>query len=334
MLGSLQRFRFDYPASITNLQTKRKADMTSKKQGGDLTLTRAQSKILDASEIIFAEPASDRDAAYLARQLVQATLPHTDPGDVPAWSRTNGNLTLTIQPGWDSKEKRSTGYPYGIIPRLLLFWMTTEALRTKSRFLELGPSLSKFMAALGLDPSRGGKRSDSARLKEQMLRLFRARITFEATVTQHGRTGDARRDMLVTEKSVLWWDTDETDQPPKWGSSIELSEKFYQAIIASAVPADIRAIKALRRSPLALDLYVWLTYEAWRVQRNKKARFVSWELLHAQFGAEYGRTTDFQQAARKALMKIKPVFPDLVLGRKRGGIEILPGSSPAIPPRG
>ncbi len=307
--------------------------MTSKKTSDGLSLTRAQSKILDASEVIFAERASDKDAAYLARQLVQATLPHTDPGDMPAWSRTNGNLTLTIQPGWDSKGKRSTGYPYGIIPRLLLFWMTTEALRTQSRHLELGPSLSQFMTSLGLDPSRGGKRSDATRLKEQMLRLFRARITFEATITQQGRTGDARRDMLVAEKSMLWWDHDETDQSPKWGSSIELSDKFYNAIIASAVPADVRALKALKRSPLALDLYAWLTYEAWRVQRNKQARFVSWELLHAQFGSEYARTTDFQQAARKALVKIKLVFPDLLLGKKRGGIEILPSSRPAILPK-
>lgn len=307
--------------------------MSSKKTSDGLSLTHAQSKILNASEAIFCERASDKDAAYLARQLVQATLPHTDPGDVPAWCRKNGNLTLTIQPGWDSKERRSTGYPYGIIPRLLLFWMTTEALRTKSRRLDLGPSLSKFMLELGLDPSRGGKRSDATRLKEQMLRLFRARITFETTITQDGRTGDARRDMLVAENSMLWWDHEDADQPPKWGSSIELSEKFYNAITASAVPADIRALRALKRSPLALDLYAWLTYEAWRVRRSKKARFVSWGLLHAQFGAEYGEVRNFQQAAKKALLKIRLVFPDLALGNRRGGIEILASSQPAIPPK-
>jgi hypothetical protein len=48
---------------------------------------------------------------------------------VPAWSRTNGNYALTIQPGWDTWEKQSFGYPYGTIPRLLIFWLTTEALR-------------------------------------------------------------------------------------------------------------------------------------------------------------------------------------------------------------
>jgi hypothetical protein len=32
------------------------------------------------------------------------------------------------------------GYPFGSIPRLLLFWITTEAVQTKVRRLELGKS--------------------------------------------------------------------------------------------------------------------------------------------------------------------------------------------------
>ena len=39
--------------------------------------------------------------------------------------RTNGRLTLTLV--------STVGYPYGSIPRLLLFWLTKEAVRTKSR---------------------------------------------------------------------------------------------------------------------------------------------------------------------------------------------------------
>jgi hypothetical protein len=58
---------------------------------------------------------------YMAKELVLCTLPHSDPGDVPGWSRTNGKFTLGIQPGYDHKHKRSFVYPYGSIPRLLLF---------------------------------------------------------------------------------------------------------------------------------------------------------------------------------------------------------------------
>ncbi len=102
--------------------------------------TEAQKKLLEAAVQIRQDPEA-AEAAFMARQLVQCTLPHSNPGDVPAWSRRNGNLTLGITPGWDFDKNKSVGYPYGSIPRLLLFWVTTEALRTGSRRLKLGHSL-------------------------------------------------------------------------------------------------------------------------------------------------------------------------------------------------
>ena len=47
--------------------------------------------------------------------------------------------------------------PFGNIPRLLLAWLSTEAVRTQSRELILGPSLTKFMKTLGVYNSGGGK---------------------------------------------------------------------------------------------------------------------------------------------------------------------------------
>ena len=40
--------------------------------------------------------------------------------------------------------------PYGIMPRLLLAWVCTEAVRTQSRELVLGRSLSEFMRSVGV----------------------------------------------------------------------------------------------------------------------------------------------------------------------------------------
>ena len=62
--------------------------------------------------------------------------------------------------------------------------------RTKSPRLELGNSLRGFMAELGLNSSNGSsgaKRSDARRLRGQMERLFRARISFENTGTDRDR---------------------------------------------------------------------------------------------------------------------------------------------------
>lgn len=62
-------------------------------------LTKAQRAIVNAAAEIRLDRATTEDAAYLARQFVQATLPHSDP-KTETWSRQNGNFTLGIQAGF------------------------------------------------------------------------------------------------------------------------------------------------------------------------------------------------------------------------------------------
>jgi hypothetical protein len=313
--------------------------MTEEKDAAPL-LTRAKAKLLDASIIIYGESATKKDAAFIARELVQASLPHRNPGAVPIWTRTNGNLTLAIQPGADIATGKSYGYPYGTIPRLLLFWMTTEALRNKNtenpRRLDLGHSLKDFMLELGLNPdngSRGAKRSDARRLNDQMNRFFNSIISFQGQGDAGGKTVTARRNMLIAEDIVFWWDTKNVAQASLVGSYIELGQRFYEAIIAAAVPVDVRALRALKGSALDLDLYSWLTYEAFRASRTGKPRFETWEQILRHCGGSYAVVDDFRKKALATLRKIRAVYPGLKLGAKQGGIEVLPESLTALQPR-
>lgn len=299
--------------------------MISPRKGG---MSTHQDTLLTAAAAIRLDP-DKAEAAFIARQLVQATLPHKDPGNVQAWSRANGNLTLIIRSGWDHKKEKAIGYPYGTIPRLLLFWITTEALKTKNPRLDLGSSLASFMRQLGLDPSRGGKRSDVHRLREQMERLFQAVISFRQVREEKSSKGDAWMNMSVAPEGILWWDEKQPEQRTLWGSWIELSKQFYQAITAAPVPVDMRALKALKRSPLALDLYAWATYTAFRTQETEQSRFISWEMLHQQLGGDYNKIDNFRDKAKAAFRKIKAVYPELGLEYVRGGVNILP-CNPAI----
>src|SRR4029450_1558331 len=72
---------------------------------------------------------------YMARAMVQATMPHRKPAE-SFFERTNGAFTLTMM------APPKVGLPYGSMPRLLMAWLTTEAVRTKSRELILGDTLS------------------------------------------------------------------------------------------------------------------------------------------------------------------------------------------------
>jgi hypothetical protein len=295
-------------------------------------ITRAQHKLLDAGvEIVQAPDAVEM--AYLARELVHCTLPHRDPGDVPLWTRTNGDLTLVVaRTDIDPKTLKPIGYPYGSLPRLLLFWMNTEAVRTGKRRLDLGDTFSGFIRELGLDSSRGGPRSDYRRLREQMTRLFSSAITFRRHMESDGIERDKRMNMSVTSESELWWDPKRPDQIALWGSWLELGEKFFQAITTSPVPTDLRALRALKQSPLALDLYIWATYKAFTVARTGKSQFVPWIALKRQFGCDYKQTRDFKLKAIAALEKIQAVYPGLKLQDADGGIVVLASSRPAVLP--
>lgn len=279
----------------------------------------ADQLLLDAAVEIRQNPGGV-DPAFMARQLVQCTLPHSDPGDVSVWTRTNGALTLAIRPYVDLKTRKPL-YPYGSIPRLLLFWIVTEATQKKTRHIKLGNSLDGFVRAIGLNPrTGGGKRGDAKRLHEQMERLFRSVISFEDEREDHKRY----LDMQIAPKGVLWWDTKRTTQDNLWDSWIELGETFYEAITAAPVPVDLRALRALKRSPLALDLYSWLTYTAFVASRTRKTRMVPWEGLHAQMGAEYAELRQFKAKVVATLRKVKLTYPALKAECTPEGLAVHP----------
>jgi hypothetical protein len=295
--------------------------------------TRAQLELVDAALAIQAEPDAV-EKAFMARQLILCTLPHSDPGDAnPRWLRRTGNSSLIIQPGWDGQEDKTFGYPYGSIPRLLLFWITTEVQRTKNRdnmtdlekrTLQLGRSLNDFMRAVGLNPyTGGGKRGDGKRLHGQMDRLFNSRISFQQTAAAAHIKGRHSLNMEVATESELWWDVKQPAQGSLWNSWIRLGEDFYKALVLLPVPVDMRALRALKRSPLALDLYAWLCYRSFVIVQHQQPRqFTAWETLMRQLGTDYTDPKDFKKYARGALRKVQSVYPGLTIGEARGGFTV------------
>ena len=93
-------------------------------------------QLVEASE-------ADADLGFMARLLALCSLPRTNPGDRREYVRHNGPYTLTMTVNGNAK------LPYGNIPRLLLAWVCTEAVRTQRRELVLGRSLYEFMRKLG-----------------------------------------------------------------------------------------------------------------------------------------------------------------------------------------
>ena len=99
---------------------------------------------------------ADPDLGFVARLMVLCSLPRTNPGNRLQYVRRNGPYHLYMIAGGGNK------LPYGSLPRLLLAWVCTEAVRTQSRELVLGRSLSEFMRTLDIYSTSGGSRGDRA----------------------------------------------------------------------------------------------------------------------------------------------------------------------------
>ena len=93
---------------------------------------------------------ADPDLGFMVRLLALCSLPRTNPGNRKEYKRVNGPYTLYMIAGGGNK------LPFGNLPRLLLAWICTEAVRTQSRELVLGRSLSEFMRRLNILSSDSG----------------------------------------------------------------------------------------------------------------------------------------------------------------------------------
>jgi hypothetical protein len=188
---------------------------------------------------------------FMAKFLVQTTLPHREQTGTQ-YLRTDGNLTLRIC------DVGGAGLPYGSYPRLILIWMTTEAVRTGNRELVLGSSLSSFMAQLGLQAT-GGHWGTIPRFRDQIQRLVGAAISTRWSLDPAGQDHSGGENLLLADRLDLWWTPKMLSTQAATKSTVTLSANFFEQLIAAPVPLDLRAVKALKKSPLALDLYVWAT---------------------------------------------------------------------------
>ena len=281
---------------------------TKPNKPGDLQRTR---RLGDRALEIEWETAEHAGAmAYFARILVLATMPHSRP-KTSQFQRTNGKFTLTMMAPDD------VGLPYGSIPRLVLAWLSTEAVRTQSRRIELGRSLSAFMRQLDMVPT-GGRWGSITRLREQMTRLFSASIV----CSYADDSALSLRNFPIADKLDLWWSPSRPDDQTLWESTITLGERFYQELVEHPVPLDMRALKALKQSPLALDIYAWLTY---RMHTLHQPVVIPWKALEAQFGASYGATWDFRCKFLQRLKDVQVVYPRARIMEVPGqGIQLSP----------
>lgn len=289
--------------------------------------TKSDSLLKTAIEIQSLDAKSSGSLCFMPKGLVLATLPHREVS-TPTFERKNGDITMRMY------SDPTIGLPYGVIPRLVVIWLTTQAVQLKTSKIEVGESLNAFMKNLGLH--HNGR--DSKRFKNQINRLFSAIIKFldsenpeadeKYLVSDKHNLGTSGKKIEDKNLMELWDTTEFKKKSYKTKPYIQLTESFYRLTQHKVVPLDFRAIKALSNSSLGLDIYAWIVM---RLKYLKRPTLILWNHLQIQLGSDYAQNKMGRQSFKRALtvqmLKILTLYSEAKVESHKEGIKIYPSPS-------
>jgi hypothetical protein len=258
----------------------------------------------------------------------QASLPHKRLANNKEWIRQSERLTLMIEPGRlirpGSNEGEFIGVPYGSRARLILLYLQTQALRLRSREVELGRSMREWLRRMGI--AQGGK--SIREVRDLAVRLSICKLTF---FYQHAAGGTGFSSERIIDDGVLFLDprNDDERQPGLFVETVRLSQSFYEALSRHPVPLWEPAIRAIQNNSMGLDLYVWLAY---RLHVLEAPITIRWPRLHQQFGAGFKSQRQFKPTLIANLKLAGAVYPEARVAVEDAGVRLLP-SRPPVPER-
>ena len=268
----------------------------------------------DLFDRINAVASEEPSPSFLHSALCAMSLPVRRPADdlVPI-IRQDGQYTLVITPkpvvGSSARGAQRLvvlGVPYGSLPRLVLIHIMTQAVRTKSRHVVLGASFTDWMRQMGFKTISYGPRGSATLIRQQLDRL----LACEWMIRWENDSALGEREFGIKEIKL----TNEYVGVDRGNGSftreIYLTEGFYEHLRKHAVPLNENAIRQLRDSATALDLYTWLAYRLPRINPKRPAA-LSWQQLAVHFGNDGTNIRKFRQTVRDAWEKhVSGVYPE------------------------
>jgi hypothetical protein len=287
----------------------------------EIAADERERRAIEAAAAYMGEEQSE--IAFLFSGWAHAALPHRRIPDDALWRIETEHVTLLVEPGrrpLPGGENAWVGVPYGSRARLIMLYLQSEALRTDSRDIELGRSLSDWLGRLGI-PLGGKSYRD---VKEQASRISRCRLSFH--IQTGSRTGLINQNILDT---AMFLD-DGGDQESFFVETAKLSESFFEQLKKHPAPIEEAAISAINNNSMALDVYCWLAY---RLHVLNKPRAVSWQALRIQFSPNVKHLFHFRAHFKDNLALALAVYPAARVEESENGLMLFP-SPPPVAPKG
>jgi hypothetical protein len=283
-------------------------------------LTPNQRRLLLAATQIAEYPPDRND--FLHTVMCQVGMPRRST-EARTFERTSGHLSIQLEAGklWNGREWIQQPLPYGTTPRLVMVHVSSEAIRTQSRRVDVGDSMRQFLLKLGMGDG-GGPRGGYTAIRKQVEALAACRLTIGMQEQGKVVTVDAK----PIRKFEAWLHHDGSQQT-LWPGVMELHSEFYETLASHAVPLDYRALAALRHSALALDIYTWLAHRLCRINQPSGV-MLSWQNLREQFGQEYADNRDFKREFKDVLRQVTVVYPTARIAEVDGGLRLYESPPP------
>lgn len=240
-------------------------------------------------------------------------LPHKEIAE-PVCTRRGGPIKLRIDSGTD-EDGLPVGIPFGSIARVILLYLQTEAVKTRSREVELGRSMNQWLSSMNID---GGGRQYRL-VREQSRRLSLCRLTFYRTTDETTRITNSSfvRDAILPSRG--------SNQITLWREVVRLDEGFYESLIAHPMPVLESAIKQIGSRSMAIDVYVWL---ACRLHHLKRSMPVPWRALYEQFGGGYSQFRQFKAKLKEPMALALAAYREARVSVDDNGVTLYPSASP------
>lgn len=283
-----------------------------------MTLTRHQDKLIQTASEIWTE--SPDELAFQHVVLCHLGFPRSKT-DAREFERRSGSALLKLKAGeiYNGLDFVEQPLPYGAIPRLVMIAAITKAIQQQTRTIELGRSMSESLRNLGLADTGAAHWRNVVKQQQALAAVD--------MVLGYMQNGEAKTVKAPPFDEISAWVHRDERQATLFPSQVVLSERFFNALGSHSVPLDVRAVRALGRYPMALDVYTWLAHRLCRVRSNQGDR-ISWMALRQQFGQEISEQKEFKKQMKGALKRAQLVYPSAKLDTWGSGITLLPSPPP------
>ncbi|WP_373216462.1 replication protein RepA [Parasutterella excrementihominis] len=250
------------------------------------------------------ESEEDSGLVYIPPVFAQLYLPqraitsHT-------WIVENPNFCLTVS----TSERRQI--PYGCFPRLFLAYISTEIIRKGTIEIDLGNSQAELLNRLGFYNTGRHIELFNRSVADLFSSQFELQIKNPQATKQKKLQGDIYYFKLASR--LLLWEHSLDGKKTEWTKKLYINKDFFNYVTRKrGIPINYHRLANLCKSALAMDLYVWLLYRLYILQRSRNQHcLLTFEELKQQFQPNSSQSSfHFKAKFLNCLSMVLPLLPD------------------------